>query len=241
MAESLRDFRPSPDSKRGFGDAYHVESHTSLVGVRALADFGSHCFSTDDEIRQWLCDLGGEDDNARLFAYPAQSNMNGRRFPLKWCNQIRQAGRRNNFTLLDIAGLVSTSPLDLSDPEVCPDFVVLSFYKVFGFPDLGALIVRKESGHIFNHRKYFGGGTVEMVTVGNEWYARKQSSIHDQLEDGNGQYLKSHRFPSKATVSSTLFSQTCKRQTPLSFLPISRVFIRRPKHPRSDHCIESTR
>lgn len=184
MAEALRDFRPSPDGLRGFEYAYHVESHTSLVGVRALAELGSRCFSTEDEVRQWVSGLDDEDDNARLFAYPAQSNMNGRRFPLNWCNQIRQAGRRNNFTLLDTAGLVSTSPLDLSDPELCPDFVVLSFYKVFGFPDLGALIVRKESGHVFNHRKYFGGGTVEMVTVGNQWYARKQSSIHDQLEDG---------------------------------------------------------
>lgn len=184
VAESLRDFRPSPNSQQGFWYGYHVDSHTSLVGVRSLADLGNHCFSTEDEVRQWNGGLDEEDDSTRLFAYPAQSNMNGRRFPLNWCNQIRQSGRRNTFTLLDAASLVSTSPLDLSDPQVCPDFVVLSFYKIFGFPDLGALIVRKGSGHVFNHRRYFGGGTVEMVTVGNEWYARKQSSIHDQLEDG---------------------------------------------------------
>lgn len=184
VAESLQDFRPSPASQRGFWYGYHVDSHTSLVGVRALADLGNGCFSTDDDARRWIDDLNSGDDSARLFAYPAQSNMNGRRFPLNWCNQIRQAGIRNTFTLLDAASLVSTSPLDLSDPQVCPDFVVLSFYKIFGFPDLGALIVRKESGHVFNYRRYFGGGTVEMVTVGNEWYARKQSSIHDQLEDG---------------------------------------------------------
>lgn len=186
VAESLRDFRPSSSGagQRGFWYGYHVDSHTSLVGVRTLADFGNRCFSTDDEVRQWIDGLYAEDDSARLFAYPAQSNMNGRRYPFNWCNQIRTAGRRNTFTLLDAASLVSTSPLDLSDPQVCPDFVVLSFYKIFGFPDLGALIVRKESGHIFNHRKYFGGGTVGMVTVGNDWYARKQLSVHDQLEDG---------------------------------------------------------
>ncbi|QGA20338.1 hypothetical protein EYB26_008040 [Talaromyces marneffei] len=186
VAESLRDFRSSSfgDRQRGFWYGYHVDSHTSLVGVRTLADFGNRCFSTDNEVRQWVDSLNTNDDSTRLFAYPAQSNMNGQRFPLNWCNQIRTAGKQNTFTLLDAASLVSTSPLDLSDPQVCPDFVVLSFYKIFGFPDLGALIVRKESGHIFNHRQYFGGGTVEMVTVGNEWYARKQSSIHDQLEDG---------------------------------------------------------
>jgi molybdenum cofactor sulfurtransferase len=44
------------------------------------------------------------------------------------------------------------------DPEHAPDFTCLSMYKIFGFPDLGALVVRKDSGHILTLRKYFGGG-----------------------------------------------------------------------------------
>ncbi|KAF3399445.1 Molybdenum cofactor sulfurase [Talaromyces pinophilus] len=218
VAESLRDFRPSPDSQRGFWYGYHVDSHTSLVGVRALADLGNRCFSTNDEVRQWINDLDAEDDSARLFAYPAQSNMNGRRFPLRWCNQIRQARRRNTFTLLDAASLVSTSPLDLSDPQVCPDFVVLSFYKIFGFPDLGALIVRKESGHVFSHRRYFGGGTVGMVTVGNEWYARKQSSIHDQLEDGTLPFHNIIALDSAFRVHELLYGSMANISTHTAFL-----------------------
>ena len=42
---------------------------------------------------------------------------------------------------LDAAAWVSSSPLDLS--QYRPDFVVFSFYKLFGYPTgLGALLVR---------------------------------------------------------------------------------------------------
>jgi molybdenum cofactor sulfurtransferase len=75
--------------------------------------------------------------------------------------------------------------LDLSDASTAPDFTALSFYKIFGFPDLGALIVRKDSGEIFQRRKYFGGGTVDMVTTfGATWHAKNDSSLHRRLEDG---------------------------------------------------------
>ncbi|EED16491.1 molybdenum cofactor sulfurase protein (HxB), putative [Talaromyces stipitatus ATCC 10500] len=214
VAESLRDYRGSP----GFWYGYHVDSHTSLVGVQALADLGNRCFKTDGEVRQWIDGIDSQDESPKLFAYPAQSNMNGRRFPLKWCNQIRNAGARNTFTLLDAASLVSTSPLDLSDPQICPDFVVLSFYKIFGFPDLGALIVRKESGHIFNHRRYFGGGTVEMVTVGNNWYARKQSSVHDQLEDGTLPFHNIIALESAFQVHGLLYGSMANISSHTAFL-----------------------
>jgi len=51
--------------------------------------------------------------------------------------------------------------------------------------------VRKDSGHILQWRKYFGGGTVDMVLcVQAAWHARKDYTtddhyeLHDQLEDG---------------------------------------------------------
>lgn len=189
VADTLRDYR-SESSQTGFWYGYHVDSHTSLVGVREVADQGHRCFESDGEVQQWIDSgrRGSEDDNntTRLFAYPAQSNMNGRRLPLQWCSQIRNSSGRNTFSLLDVASLVTTTPLDLSDPLASPDFAVLSFYKIFGFPDLGALLVRKDVGHVFQHRRYFGGGTADMVIAhgGAQWHAKKQASIHDRLEDG---------------------------------------------------------
>jgi molybdenum cofactor sulfurtransferase len=180
------------DTDTGFWYGYHTDAHTSLVGIRELAGCGSRCFRDDAEVNDWIsnaavnsrCD--GRD--LGLFAYPAQSNMTGHRPPLAWCGQIRDATASSSsrmYTLYDAAGLVSTCPLDLSDISNAPDFTALSFYKIFGFPDLGALIVRKESADVLRSRRYFGGGTVDMViTAGEQWHSKKASSLHSSLEDG---------------------------------------------------------
>jgi len=179
------------EHRGGFWYGYHRDSHTSLVGVRECARAGHHCFMTDTEVETWLdsretdCTMCAEDTTC-LFAYPAQSNMNGRRLPLSWPRRLRSNSHgKHTYSLLDAAALVSTSPLDLSDTSVAPDFTVLSFYKIFGFPDLGALVVRREAAAPLLRRSYFGGGTVDIVTCGQEnWHIKKQGSIHEQLEDG---------------------------------------------------------
>ncbi|OTB11603.1 hypothetical protein K445DRAFT_321982 [Daldinia sp. EC12] len=177
--------------QRGFSYLYHQACHTSLVGVREETP---HSLCLDDAaVHNWL---GGKDPTAELgqhtgpvlFAYPAQSNMDGRRLPLDWSHGIRKcqsASNRPIFTLLDAAAFVSTSSLDLSNSETAPDFIVLSYYKIFGFPDLGGLIVRRQAASIFASRKYFGGGTVDMVVcVKEQWHAPKSQALHESLEDG---------------------------------------------------------
>ncbi|KAB8275671.1 molybdenum cofactor sulfurase [Aspergillus minisclerotigenes] len=178
-------FRDS--SPQGFWYGYFIDAHTSLVGAREVAERGHRCFLTSGEVERWISDLATDQKNfPRLFAYPGQSNLNGRRSPMQWCKKIRDgsSGAGNVYTLLDAASLVSTSPLDLSDASAAPDFTALSFYKIFGFPDLGALIVRKSAAGIIEKRKFFGGGTVDMVLAqGMPWHAKK-STIHECLEDG---------------------------------------------------------
>lgn len=179
------------DHTSGFSYGYHIDSHTSLVGVREIAVQGNHCFRDNNEVDTWFSELlasNSDSTSLQLFAYPGQSNMTGSRLSMDWCkevNSIREQNDRQIYTLVDVAALVSTSPFDLSDISVAPDFLSLSFYKIFGFPDLGALIVKKESGNILRQRKYFAGGTVDMVTtLDNTWHAKKESSFHDFLEDG---------------------------------------------------------
>jgi len=169
----------------GFWYGYHVDSHTSLVGVRESAK-EHRCFGSDGEVGCWVTSSKEDTSTtAKLFAYPAQSNMNGRRLPLDWASRIPDASTSPIYTLLDAAAYASTSPLDLGTPSMKPDFVALSLYKIFGFPDLGALIVRKASAHVFAKRQYFGGGTVDMVvSLKEQWHARKTGTVHEQLEDG---------------------------------------------------------
>lgn len=180
------------DNDDGFWYGYHAESHTSLVGVRELARQGCRCFVNDHEVETWIAQTETGDAfrnrTLHLFGYPGQSNMTGHRLPTGWCKRLRKVCETSSsrfYTIYDAAGLFSTSSLDLSDATSAPDFVALSFYKCFGFPDLGALIVRKESADILRRRKYFGGGTVDMVVaLDQQWHAKRTSSLHSQLEDG---------------------------------------------------------
>ena len=177
------------EHEHGFWYGYHKDAHTSLVGVREATKGLHHCFGSDSEVEDWI-EKGPNSlpkpKSLGLFAYPAQSNMNGRRLPLSWTSRLRSSKLgKHVYSLLDAAAMVSTSPLDLSDASKAPDFTVLSFYKIFGFPDLGALIVRNESASVLQKRNYFGGGTVEMVLCGKEnWHIQKHGSLHERLEDG---------------------------------------------------------
>ncbi|KAL8880961.1 MAG: hypothetical protein Q9198_001737 [Flavoplaca austrocitrina] len=218
-------FREQPG---GFWYGYHKDAHTSLIGMREAAS-GQRCFHRDEEVVDWMralstgsCRASCHDAQHGLFAYPAQSNLNGRRLPLSWPGRLRsshQSFTSNIYSLLDAAALLSTSPLDLSNHSQAPDYTVFSFYKIFGFPDLGALIIRKGSALPFASRKYFGGGTVESVTCTNEgWYTRKEDSIHEQLEDGT---LPIHSIVALGTafdVHQKLFGSLERISTHTSFL-----------------------
>lgn len=76
-----------------------------------------------------------------LLAYPAQSNFSGVRHSLEWVTRAKAAGWD---VLLDAAAYVPTNHLDLS--AVHPDFVAVSWYKVFGYPTgVGCLLARRDA------------------------------------------------------------------------------------------------
>ena len=232
VADCMSDY---PQRKSGFSYGYHADAHTSLVGVRELAQ-ESRCFQNDQEVDEWLSlrepSLSGnvKSQMPGLFAFPGQSNMSGRRLPLRWPRHIRSSVS-NTYSLLDAAALVATSPLDLSDHENAPDFTALSFYKIFGFPDLGALIVRKASGHVLSERRYFGGGTVDMVVNGKvggstqeDWFARKATSIHEMLEDGTPAFHSIMALNAGLSVHKQLFGSM--KQVSLHCASLAKVLYR---------------
>ena len=62
-----------------------------------------------------------------------------------------------------MAAFVPTGRLDLG--AVTPDFVSVSFYKMFGYPTgVGCLLVRNDALPCL-HRPWFAGGTVNFATV----------------------------------------------------------------------------
>jgi len=126
------------------------------------------------------------DETARgghnLFAYPLQSNFSGVKHPLDW---IASARERGWDVIVDAAAFVPTSRLDLSVWK--PDFVSISFYKMFGYPTgIGALIARRPALERLR-RPWFSGGTVIAANVQGEMVV--PLSGHALFEDGTVNYL----------------------------------------------------
>lgn len=66
------------------------------------------------------------------------------------------------MVVLDAAAFVPTNPLNLA--AINPDFVCLSFYKIFGYPTgIGALLIRKSIANELQ-KGYWGGGTVVVAS-----------------------------------------------------------------------------
>jgi molybdenum cofactor sulfurtransferase len=117
-----------------------------------------------------------------LFAYPAQSNFSGVKHSL---DLVAKAHSKGWSVLLDAAAFVPTNRLDLKAVE--PDFVTLSFYKMFGYPTgVGALLVRK-SALAKLKRPWFAGGTVNFASV--QAQAHVLSANEAAFEDGTLNYL----------------------------------------------------
>lgn len=119
---------------------------------------------------------------ANLFAYPAQSNFSSVKHPLQWIERAHALGWD---VLLDAAAFAPTSQLDLS--LVSPDFVSLSFYKMFGYPTgIGALVARR-SALAKLRRPWFAGGTITVASVQADRYYLADG--HQAFEDGTVDYL----------------------------------------------------
>jgi selenocysteine lyase/cysteine desulfurase len=166
------------------------DNHNSVNGIREFARakgaLTTYVPLEADELRvdEALLDryLGAPGHENDLFAYPAQSNFSGVKHPLEW---VELAHERGWDVIVDSAAFVPTSRLDLSRFQ--PDFVPISFYKMFGYPTgLGALIARREALARL-HRPWFSGGTVVTANVQGDLAVPLVG--HAQFEDGTVNYL----------------------------------------------------
>ncbi|KAG1836806.1 PLP-dependent transferase [Suillus subalutaceus] len=118
-----------------------------------------------------------------LFALTGLSNITNAKNPL---SIIGFASSLGYHTLLDAAALAPSSVISLSETPV--DAMVVSFYKMFGYPTgVGALIV-KESFLQILERPWFAGGTVDVVQVPGPVFTRT-SVLHEQFEDGTINFM----------------------------------------------------
>ncbi len=195
---------------------YTHDNHNSVLGIRQYAlDKRSaieavylnndYCFSKQ-ELETILNKYDNKHPANRLFAFPAQSNSTGIKHST---GLIELAHSKGWDVLLDAAAYVSTNQLDLK--TVQPEFVCISFYKMFGFPSgIGCLLVKTRQekfqsasafGKLRNNKPSFFGGTVAYVSSnseniryeGQELKHRPHNAIlqfdHQAFEEGTPDFL----------------------------------------------------
>jgi len=167
------------------------DSHNSVNGIREFARAKNATINyvplTTPDLRVDPVQLHARLDRAdptqhNLFAFPAQSNSSGVRHSLELVTHAQSKGW---LVLLDAAAFVPTNRLDLS--AVCPDFVCLSFYKMFGYPTgVGALLIRRSAFSKLT-RPWFSGGTVNFASVQGQTHVLAPNEA--AFEDGTLNYL----------------------------------------------------
>lgn len=170
-----------------FGDdgefVYTLDNHTSVLGMRSLVQCGHIRGIGQRELQTSSLSLPPPNS---LLVFPGQCNFSGFKLPCMRpiIDRYQMAG---SYVCLDAASLVSTSVLDLQ--QIRPDYVCLSFYKMFGYPTgLGALLVSRRGAAALDKR-YYGGGTVKIALAATTNWHRKRDTFHERFEDGTIPFL----------------------------------------------------
>ena len=168
-----------------------ADNHNSVNGIREFARARgarvAYVPLTAAELRVEETDVlaalsRGQGSRPGLFAYPAQSNFSGVKHPLDW---VRRAQENGYDVLLDAAAYAPASRFDLS--AVRPEFVAVSWYKVFGYPTgVGSLLVRRDALARLR-RPWFSGGTIWGVSVQGGWH--RMLDDEGAFEDGTVNFL----------------------------------------------------
>ncbi len=162
-----------------------ADNHNSVNGLREIAKRAGarvrYCSLTEslelDEAELSNCLAMESPGSRRLFAFPAKSNYTGVVHSLDW---IEKAQDQGFDVLLDAAAHAANDNLDLR--KHLPQFVAVSFYKMFGFPTgVGCLIVRKDAYDSL-HKSWFAGGTIQFIAVQDDYFVPEQG--HGCFEDG---------------------------------------------------------
>lgn len=182
------------DFDQGLSFALTWDNHNSVNGIREYARAAGapvrYVPLSGPELRVAESDLvtvleaGRREPSGRrgLFAYPAQSNFSGVQHPLDW---VELAHRHGYDVLLDAAAFAATNGLDLR--SVRPEFVCLSWYKLFGYPTgVGALLARRDALARLR-RPWFAGGTIRAVSVQGDWH--RSMDDESAFEDGTLNFL----------------------------------------------------
>lgn len=197
----IRELSPcwtSVEAKSLFGDLKNVENPMEL-----LSKNNKNPFVINKSMRnRFPIENNSQSTTFSLFGIPGECNFTGTK--ANWgnvyaflnslsasSNNHSQNGNNHQWMwILDGAKLFADDPFSLNSipVELRPDFITLSFYKIFGYPTgIGALILRRDRLQ-YLQKRYFGGGTLLAGTADSDFLIPKSIRSPDYFEDGTANY-----------------------------------------------------
>ncbi|KAK9684105.1 hypothetical protein RND81_10G186600 [Saponaria officinalis] len=191
----IREYALSRGARASAVDVEEFVDHEKISkNKRTLFKVSQHSTQRRKNVKNMEEDFAG--NACHLFAFPSECNFTGVRFNLDLVKAVKKHSEETFrdsslskgrwLVLIDAAKGCATEPPDLS--KYPADFVVISFYKVFGYPTgLGALVVRNEAAKLLK-KTYFSGGTVA-ASIADIDFVKHRDGIEELFEDGTASFL----------------------------------------------------
>ncbi|XP_021738429.1 molybdenum cofactor sulfurase-like isoform X3 [Chenopodium quinoa] len=219
-----------------------VDQDTSSTDQKSLFKVAQHDIQRRNANRCIKEDSPGTAHH--LFAFPSECNFSGMRFNLDLIRALKEQSENTLkdttlikgrwLVLIDAAKGCATEPPDLS---IYPaDFVVLSFYKIFGYPTgLGALIVQNEAAKLLK-KTYFSGGTVA-ASIADVDFVKHRDGIEESFEDGTASFISIASIRHGFRMLNTHTISSISRHTSSLATYLRRVLLSLKHDSGADACI----
>ncbi|KAF9608292.1 hypothetical protein IFM89_008577 [Coptis chinensis] len=154
------------------------------------------------------------DSAVGLFVFPVQSRVTGAKYSYQWMALAQQ----NNWHVLLDAGSLGPKDMDSRGLSLFrPDFIITSFYRVFGSDPtgFGCLLIKKSlMGKLQNQSGCAGSGMVRIVPVFPQYLCDSidgldgLAGIEDQGDDGSDELTPETNTGPQLPAFSGVFSSS---------------------------------
>ncbi|XP_057841640.1 uncharacterized protein LOC131051241 isoform X1 [Cryptomeria japonica] len=155
-----------------------------------------------------------------LFVFPVQSKLTGAKYSYQWMNKAQEKGWH---VLLDACALGSKDMDSLGLSLFQPDFIISSFFKVYGTDPtgFGCLFVKKSSVHVLDNSAVTAGvGMVNIMPikriplpVSSREGEEEIQEVHEKYVESEASSLDHHKLVTVSSFSGPVsILQTAKRK-----------------------------
>ncbi|KAL1824349.1 hypothetical protein ACET3Z_011127 [Daucus carota] len=145
-----------------------------------------------------------KDSASGLFAFPVQSRVTGAKYSYQWMALAQQ----NNWHVLLDAGALGPKDMDsLGLSLFRPDFIITSFYRVFGYDPtgFGCLLIKKSAmGSLQNQSGHAGSGIVKITPEFPLYLSDSIDDLHGLTGIEDDEYCGNSELTSDTRVGTNM-------------------------------------